>query len=296
MKFLLLQFKGNNLLRRIIFFNILAGLFFIPLISCKAGDINVVWFDDIDKAIVESNKEGKPILIHFTTDWCSWCRKIEADTYPDKRVAEKMLKFVNLKVNPEKSDENRAFASKYNVTGYPTILFLDKELKVLHRVGGYQGPDDFLKSIETALKSSNIDSLLAKYNKNNDPESGHELVEIYKNTQEYDKAYDIIKNLDEKDKINNEKKNEFYLLAGFTSMHNSRFEDALSYYQRVLDLNKGKDPNIYNQAFLYYYYTTYLNGNKAKAVEGVKSILASGNMSDDWTEEFNSFLSWLNDN
>ena len=39
-----------------------------------------VWSEAVKKATAEN----KPIYVHFTTDWCGWCRRIEEDTYADE--------------------------------------------------------------------------------------------------------------------------------------------------------------------------------------------------------------------
>ena len=40
--------------------------------------------------LAKSKESGKPVFIDFTTDWCGWCRKLEADTYSQASVGEAM--------------------------------------------------------------------------------------------------------------------------------------------------------------------------------------------------------------
>ena len=81
----------------------LAIITLLVLFACKSdAKSDIAWSWDIEKSTKESQSKNKPLMIHFTTDWCTWCRRIEADTYPDKRVIEKAKSFIALKVNPER--------------------------------------------------------------------------------------------------------------------------------------------------------------------------------------------------
>ena len=48
---------------------------------------------------------------------------------------------VPLKVNAEK--EGKDLAKKYDVRGFPTILFLTAEGDIMGRIGGYMPPTEF---------------------------------------------------------------------------------------------------------------------------------------------------------
>jgi thiol-disulfide isomerase/thioredoxin len=96
--------------------------------------------------LAKSKESGKPVFIDFTTEWCGWCRKLEADTYSQASVGEAMKAFVNVMVDAEKG-EGPAIAKRYGVTGFPTLVIVDAEGGEIDRISGYRPPEPFLKEI-----------------------------------------------------------------------------------------------------------------------------------------------------
>ncbi len=119
----------------------------LALASAGVAAEELKWYTDWNAAREAARKSDKPIMIDFYTDWCGWCKKLDRDTYSDKRV-QALLKqgFVPLKLNAEKN--GRQLAQKYGVRGYPTILFVNADGKVLHRIGGYKPPEPFVRDLE----------------------------------------------------------------------------------------------------------------------------------------------------
>lgn len=61
------------------------------------GPINwMTW----DEAIAANEKNGKKIFIDFYTDWCGWCKRMDATTFSDAEVA----KYINENFYPVKFD------------------------------------------------------------------------------------------------------------------------------------------------------------------------------------------------
>lgn len=95
-----------------------------------------------------SLSQNKSVLIDFSTSWCSWCKKMDQDTYNDTRVIEKALRFVCIRVD---GDARGDLVARYSVDGYPTTVFLGPGGAQVHKVVGYKGPDDLLKDMSYAL-------------------------------------------------------------------------------------------------------------------------------------------------
>ena len=119
----------------------------------------ITWFTDYKKAQQAAAGQKKIMMVDIYTDWCGPCKKLEKETYPDPKVVALASKLISVKLNPEKSADGKSVSEKYNVEGYPTILFLDAKGKKVHEWVGYAPPADFaaeIKSRSTLLASERI--------------------------------------------------------------------------------------------------------------------------------------------
>ena len=117
-----------------------------PAVSPAGGE---GWMTSYLRATKKAKKTGKPILADFTgSDWCIWCKKLKAEVFDKEEfktwAAENVilleLDYPNRKPqSPELKSQNKALAKKYKIRGYPTVLLLDGEGKVLGRTGYLKG-------------------------------------------------------------------------------------------------------------------------------------------------------------
>ncbi|MFH0774411.1 MAG: thioredoxin family protein [bacterium] len=104
-----------------------------------------------ENGLKRAKAENKPLMVHFTADWCSWCKKLEAETFKNQEVISLSKSFVSVKVDCDKEIE---IARKFQVRGLPTILFISPEGNVIHQVIGYRPTEAFLSEMKTALSKS----------------------------------------------------------------------------------------------------------------------------------------------
>lgn len=131
---------------------ILLSLLLLPFFGVCQG----IHFENIslEQALQKAKEENKLVFIDFHTVWCGPCKKMARDIFPLQEVGEFYNKnFINLKLDAEK--EGQATANKYNVTGFPTLLYLDTEGKVLLKDTAFNPKDEFLLSGQRALASLN---------------------------------------------------------------------------------------------------------------------------------------------
>jgi thioredoxin-like negative regulator of GroEL len=117
-----------------------------------APPVAIKWEKNFEEALKKARRAGKPIIVDFWADWCGWCHRLDRTTYADPWVARKAQDFVAAKVDTEGSRKERAFATKYQVTSLPTIVFLSPTGRQLGRVNGFQGPGQFPRTLEAALQ------------------------------------------------------------------------------------------------------------------------------------------------
>ena len=138
-------------LSRKIIISLLITLFF-SLTSCatqEKHEDNLNWLTSYDKAVEIAKKENKPILIDFTgSDWCKWCFKLTDDIFSKeafKKYADKELVLLSVDFPKGKQQTpvvkifNNNLAKKFGVRGFPTIIMIDKNEKILGKTGYRQG-------------------------------------------------------------------------------------------------------------------------------------------------------------
>jgi thioredoxin-related protein len=108
------------------------------------------WYTDLDEAMQVAAKTGRLILLDFYTDWCHWCKELDAKVYPEEDFKKMSKYFVFCKVDAEKG-KGVAWAQKYGVSGYPTIKFLRSDGTVVHEIVGYMPLGPFLAEMQKAV-------------------------------------------------------------------------------------------------------------------------------------------------
>ena len=98
-----------------------------------------------------ASNEHKLILIDAYTDWCSWCKVMDRETFTDTAVA----KFINDRFVPVRYEMETGFgaimAAKYRVNGFPTFLIFTPDGKLVYRILGYLKPKEYLDELSNAL-------------------------------------------------------------------------------------------------------------------------------------------------
>jgi thioredoxin-like negative regulator of GroEL len=112
------------------------------------------WERHFEAALRRAKSEGKPVLVDFWADWCSWCHRLDQTTYLDPTVVKRSLDFVAVKVDTEGGPRQAAIADRYHVDSLPTIMFLSPAGHPILRLSGYQGPGQFPETMETARHSA----------------------------------------------------------------------------------------------------------------------------------------------
>ncbi len=112
----------------------------------------------LEEAQQLSEKEPRKIIMDVYTDWCGWCKKMDKTTFADKSVVDYVNKnFYAVKLKADSNDKvtfkgqeftNGQFAQALRVTGYPTIVFWDKNFSNFQPVSGYRQAEEFRKILE----------------------------------------------------------------------------------------------------------------------------------------------------
>ncbi|RPI13243.1 MAG: DUF255 domain-containing protein [Ignavibacteriae bacterium] len=120
-------------------------------------------FSDV---LEKAKSENKVVMVDVLTDWCKWCIELDNKVYANPVVADfANTNQVNYKIDAEKG-EGVDFAKKYNVKGFPTVLFINSNGEEIDRIVGYIPVKDFSEMMMDYNKGINtypyLKELLAK--------------------------------------------------------------------------------------------------------------------------------------
>ncbi len=97
----------------------------------------IPWQDNLRTAHAQAQAQGKLLLLHFYSDNCVWCERLEAGSFQDASVASAISRnFVPVKVHAAK---NPKLTEMFHVSKYPTDVIVTTDGKTLaHNVSPQQ--------------------------------------------------------------------------------------------------------------------------------------------------------------
>lgn len=128
--------------------------------SADEGGDGAQWLESFGTAQTRAMAQNKRMLLDFTgSDWCGWCIKLDKEVfatpefaaYAARNLILVKLDFPRGIAQPaELKKQNEELARKYNIEGFPTLVILAPDGKVLGTTG-YQpgGPAVMIKELES---------------------------------------------------------------------------------------------------------------------------------------------------
>ncbi len=137
-------------------------LFMFLFGQISTGQVNWITFEEAE---TKFQTEKRKIFVDVYTDWCGWCKKMDASTFQEDLIGEYLNDhYYSIKFNAEQKEDitfnGRTYKYvKYGKRGYhelaleilkgklsyPSIVFMDEELTVIQPIEGYKGPERFKK-------------------------------------------------------------------------------------------------------------------------------------------------------
>lgn len=103
------------------------------------------------EALAKAKTDNKLIFMDAFAEWCGPCKRMAATVFVDEKVGKFMnSNFICLKTDMEKG-EGPELSRKYDVSAYPTLLFLNAEGGLVQRNVGALPVDGFITTARQAL-------------------------------------------------------------------------------------------------------------------------------------------------
>jgi thioredoxin-related protein len=140
-----------------------------------------------DEAVAANEKNPKMIFVDTYTDWCGWCKKMDAGTFADPVIAKYMnenyysikmdaemkdtinfngYQFVNPNPTGKRSTHQLAASLLDNKLSYPSFVILTPKFERMQILPGYKGAKDFEPIIRYFVEGATQGVEYAEYMKN----------------------------------------------------------------------------------------------------------------------------------
>lgn len=127
----------------------------------KEKPTEIVWHS-YENGLKLAEDQDKQVFIEFRTAWCGYCKKMDRETFTDKRV----INYINenlvavrvdadsrreFEIDGFKTTERGISKEVYGVRGYPTFWFLESDGSKIVSQPGYQPATRFLTLLEYVI-------------------------------------------------------------------------------------------------------------------------------------------------
>lgn len=211
---------------------------------------DTIWHKSVVEGFAVAQKRSIPIIIDLYADWCTYCKVLEKEIFPEPSVMASMEKFVKIRINGE---EYPNLMDRYNVKGFPTILLLDKNGYYMTKLTGLPTKSMIIEKLKIVYNNRNLEeSLIARWQKSpEDTDANFKLGNYYYQIANLDKALVYLhKAILSKDVTSPEKKQESYYNLCLLYMDMERFEDAIkewtNYIKKYSSIEQSTGTNANN--------------------------------------------------
>lgn len=165
-------------------------LLFLALNLSHAQDkhnTQVNWYT-FEEAVELTQENPRKLFVDVYTDWCGWCKVMDKNTFSHEVVADYLNNnFYPVKLNAEQKEDIQVGEQTYKFVdqgkrgyhelaaalmngkmSYPTVVFLDEKLQIIHIQPGYNKPKQFDEMArffgENYYKNKSWEQYTADYN------------------------------------------------------------------------------------------------------------------------------------
>jgi thioredoxin 1 len=138
----------KNVLIAIVVLGIIGSLYFRnnPKVDFKEDTADGIHFQkgNWQQALDLAKKENKLVFLDIYATWCGPCKQLKKYTFADKSAGDFFnTNFVNMALDVEK-EEGAALAQKFEIEGYPTLMFVTPEGDVITKSPGFRTAPDLI--------------------------------------------------------------------------------------------------------------------------------------------------------
>ncbi len=83
---------------------------------------------DLEREIAAAASNNKPVMLDFYADWCTYCKVMEKEIFPDPGLQQALAGFVLLQADITRmNDDDKALTAYFDLPAPPALFFWDRE-------------------------------------------------------------------------------------------------------------------------------------------------------------------------
>lgn len=110
-----------------------------------------------------AKEQNKSIFMDCYTSWCGPCKRLSKNIFPQATVGELFnTHFINYKVDME-NGEGPLLKKQFNVSAYPTLIWVDSDGNELHKSVGAPNADELMSIAQQVIDGKGLAALERNY-------------------------------------------------------------------------------------------------------------------------------------
>ncbi|MBI38252.1 MAG: hypothetical protein CMF59_01535 [Leptospiraceae bacterium] len=114
------------------------------------------WRTSLADGLKAARENHSLVYVQVVTEWCGYCRKLQADDYPRPEIKALLTQFVTVTIDGDRQPE---VANGFKARGYPTLLVLQPDGTIIARIDGYPGPERLKQTLSQILSENKMAGL-----------------------------------------------------------------------------------------------------------------------------------------
>ena len=118
-----------------------------------------------ENVLKAAQEQDKYIFMDCYTSWCGPCKALAKDIFTRKDVGDFFnANFINVKYDMEKGEGKELYKHyKSNIIGFPTLLLINKEGKVMHQMAGFQEAEVLIAGMKAGMEGKSLFACRDRY-------------------------------------------------------------------------------------------------------------------------------------
>ncbi len=140
---------------------LLCGVLLAPVGNVFGQGIQFLQDPPLEKVLSLAKEKNTIIFIDGYTKTCAPCKELDKKVFPLQEVGDYFnANFISVKYDLEEP-EGKKVREKYKdvITGFPSLILLDKDGKMIHKMGGFHPADSLIAKMKAALNGNSLSAM-----------------------------------------------------------------------------------------------------------------------------------------